>query len=81
MDLAKKFVRITDSMDNFHGFADPADAVDYGFLQFLGPDFRFWLLYCSDRGFILPYQSGFSIANMTFFRRRNIFGVKKIVRE
>ena len=78
-------------MDNFHGFADPVDAVDYGFLQFLGPDFGFWLLYCSHLGqratgssvkllcvtLFLPCQSGFSVANMTFFRRRNTFGVIK----
>ena len=43
LDLAKKFVRITDSMDNFHVFADLADAVDYGFVQYLGPDFGFCL--------------------------------------
>ena len=42
--------RILDSERNFNGSADPMITADRGFIQFLGPDFRFWLLGRSDRG-------------------------------
>ena len=44
------FARILDSERNFNGSADPMITADRGFIQFLGPDFGFWLLGSSDRG-------------------------------
>ena len=41
--------RILDSERNFSGSADPVITADHGFIQFLGPDFGFWLLGRSDR--------------------------------
>ena len=41
--------RILDSERNFNGSADPMITADRGFIQFLGPDFGFWLLGRSDR--------------------------------
>ena len=41
--------RILDSERNFSGSADPMIPADRGFIQFLGPDFGFWLLGRSDR--------------------------------
>ena len=35
--------RILDSERNFNGSADPMITADRGFIQFLGPDFGFWL--------------------------------------
>ena len=42
--------RILDSERNFNGSVDPTITADRGFIQFLGPDFGFWLLGSSDRG-------------------------------
>ena len=42
--------RILDSERNFKGFADLMITADRGFIQFLGPDFGFWLLRSSERG-------------------------------
>ena len=42
--------RIMDSERNFNGSANPMITADGGFIQFLGPDFAFWLLGRSDRG-------------------------------
>ena len=41
--------RILDSERNFSGSADPMITADRGFIEFLGPDFGFWLLGRSDR--------------------------------
>ena len=41
--------RILDSERNYNGSADPMITADRGFIQFLGPDFGFWLLGSSDR--------------------------------
>ena len=41
--------RILDSERNFNGSADPMITAGRGFIQFLGPDFGFWLLGRSDR--------------------------------
>ena len=41
--------RILDSERNLSGSADPMIRADRGFIQFLGPDFGFWLLGRSDR--------------------------------
>ena len=38
-DFENIFARILDSKWDFNGFWDPAIAVDYGFIYFLGPDF------------------------------------------
>ena len=35
---------------NFNGSQDPMITADRSFIQFLCPDFVFWLLRCSDRG-------------------------------
>ena len=43
--------RILDSEQNFNGSADPIITADRGYIQFLGPDFGFWLLGSLDRGF------------------------------
>ena len=37
------FARISDSEQNFNGFADPAIAAVSGFIDFLGPEFGFCL--------------------------------------
>ena len=42
--------RILDSERNVNGSTDPMITADRGFIQFLGPDFGFWLLGRSDRG-------------------------------
>ena len=42
--------QILDSERNFNGSADPMISAGCGFIQFLGPDFGFWLLGRSDRG-------------------------------
>ena len=42
--------RILDSERNVNGSTDPMITADRGFIQFLGPDFGFWLLRRSDRG-------------------------------
>ena len=42
--------QILDSERNFNGSADPMITADRGFIQFLRPDFGFWLLGSSDRG-------------------------------
>ena len=56
------FVRILDSERNFNGSADPMITADRGFIQFLGPDFGFWLLGSSDRGSLrCPENLTFSI--------------------
>ena len=56
------FVRILDSERNFNGSADPMITADRGFIQFLGPDFGFWLLRSSDRGSLrCPENLTFSI--------------------
>ena len=49
-DLVNILAWILDSERNFNGSADPMITVDRGFIQFLGPDFGFWLLGSSDRG-------------------------------
>ena len=49
-DLVNILTRILDSEQNFNGYADPTITADRGFIQFLGPDFGFWLLGSSDRG-------------------------------
>ena len=49
--------RILDSERNFSGSADPMITADRGFIQFLGPDFRFWLLGRSDRSDHGPQRS------------------------
>ena len=49
-DLVNILARILDSERNFNGSADPMITADRGFIQFLGPDFGFWLLGSSDRG-------------------------------
>ena len=54
--------RILDSERNFNGSADPMATGDRGFIQFLGPDFGFWLSGRSDRG------SKGSPGNFTFSR-------------
>ena len=43
--------RILDSERNVNGSTDPMITADRSFIQFLGPDFGFWLLGRSDRGF------------------------------
>ena len=45
--------RILDSERNFNGSADPTITADCGFIQFLGPDFGFWLLGSSSLLFFL----------------------------
>ena len=45
--------RILDSERNFNGSADPMIRADRGFIQFLGPDFGFWLLGSSSLFFFL----------------------------
>ena len=45
--------RILDSERNFNGSADPMITADRGFIQFLGPDFGFWLLGSSSLFFFL----------------------------
>ena len=47
--------------ENFNGSADTMITADRGFIQILGPDFRFWLLGSSDRG------SQRSPGNLNFF--------------
>ena len=47
-DLENILARILDSEQNFSGSADPMITLDRGFIQFLGPDFGFWLLGRSD---------------------------------
>ena len=42
--------RILDSERYVNGSTDPMITADRGFIQFLGPDFGFWLLARSDRG-------------------------------
>ena len=42
--------QILDSERNFSGSGDPMITADRGFIQFLSPDFGFWLLGSSDRG-------------------------------
>ena len=42
--------RILDLERNFNGSADRMITADRGFIQFMGPDFEFWLLGSSDRG-------------------------------
>ena len=37
--------RILDLKQNFNGCADPMITADCNFIQFLGPDFGFWLVY------------------------------------
>ena len=59
-DLVNILARILDSERNFNGSADPMITADHGFIQFLGPDFGFWLLGSSDRG------SHRSPGNLTF---------------
>ena len=55
--------RILDSERNFSGSADPMITADRGFIQFLGPDFGFWLLGRSDRS---DRGSQRSLGNLTF---------------
>ena len=55
--------RILDSERNFSRSADPMITADRGFIQFLGPDFGFWLLGRSDRS-DRGYQR--SRGNLTF---------------
>ena len=55
--------RILDSERYFSGSADPMITVDRGFIQFLGPDFGFWLLGRSDRS---DRGSQRSRGNLTF---------------
>ena len=43
-------VWILDSERNVNGSTDPMVTADCSFIQFLGPDFGFWLLGRSDRG-------------------------------
>ena len=42
--------RILESERNFNGSADPMITADRGFIQFLDPDFGFWLFGSSDCG-------------------------------
>ena len=53
--------QILDSERNFNGIADPMITADRSFIQFLGPDFGFWLLGSSDCG------SQRSPGNLTFY--------------
>ena len=55
--------RILDSERNFSGSADPMITADRGFIQFLGPEFGFWLLGRSDRS---DHGSQRSRGNLTF---------------
>ena len=50
MDLLNILARILDSERNFNESADPMITADRGSIQFLGPDFGFWLLESSDCG-------------------------------
>ena len=50
MDLLNILARILDSERNVNRSADPMITADCGFIQFLGPDFGFWLLGRSDGG-------------------------------
>ena len=54
--------RILDSERSFNGSANPTITADRGFIEFVGPDFRFLLLGRSDRG------SKRSLRNCTFSR-------------
>ena len=49
-----------DSERNLNGSADPMITADRGFIQFMGPEFGFWLFGNSDRG------SQRSRGNLTF---------------
>ena len=42
--MANISARVLDSEQNFNGSADPMITADRGFIQFLCPDFGFWLL-------------------------------------
>ena len=59
-DLVNILACILDSDHNFNGSVDPMITVDCGFIQFLGPDFGFWLLGRLDQG------SQCSLGNLIF---------------
>ena len=60
-DLVNILDWILDSERNFNGSADPAITADCGFIQFLGPDFGFWLLGSLDRESQHPLEISFSL--------------------
>ena len=49
-DLLYILAWIVDSERTFNGSADPIITADRGFIQIMGPDFRFWLFGSSDCG-------------------------------
>ena len=64
-DLVNILAQILDSERNLSGSADPMITAGRGFIQFLGPDFGFWLLGRSDRS---DHGSQRSRGNLIFSR-------------
>ena len=65
--------RILDLERNFNGSADPMITVDRDFVQFLCPDFGFWLLGSSDSGSRVPPEISLALFYALFLLSLSCF--------